>query len=307
MSTLQELAVLYSKKQPKQVDQILQDAPILRVVPFEAASHGLWHNYEELTAVTGAGLVDMDEALPTMSADSEVKKLDLSIMGGQITCGEDKAKAFGGKERYFASRMPAILKKTGQDTEYALIYNNFRAWAILNDTATEQHLINAGGSSNTGYTILAVRFSPGECYGLYDPNGFGKGAILDMAPINNGALYDIGSGVLGYGLRAKSYIGMLLANKWTTAAIVNIDASNLPTQTEIDDVLDLVRADNSNTFLFMHPKCRSMGVRKYKQDAVEMVPGDKGINNLVETWNGVPIIASYNFLNGTEANVAVGS
>ena len=66
MPTLKELSVLFAKKQPKQVESITEDSPILDMIPFEEASHELWNVYEDATEITGAGFVDLDAPLPTV-------------------------------------------------------------------------------------------------------------------------------------------------------------------------------------------------------------------------------------------------
>lgn len=199
MPTLKELSIMYAKKQPKMVDAITEKTPILDMIPFDEASHGLWNMYEEVESVTGAGFVDMDEPLPTLAVASELKKLDLSIMGGEIECGEDKAKMFGGKAKYFAKKMSIVLKESGVTTEVAILYDNIRQYCIDNSL-----LIDATGSADTCYTILAVRFEEGVTGGLYSPEGFKQGAMLHTLPINGGTCTKIPapSWSMGSGLRA---------------------------------------------------------------------------------------------------------
>jgi hypothetical protein len=299
MPTLRELSNLYAKKQPQQVDNITEEAPILDIIPFEESSHAYWNVYEETQDVTGASFVDMDEALPTISASTELKKVDLGIMGGKITVPEDKARAYGGMEVYFANKMPVIERQTGMNTEQHVLYNNFRQYAIDNSKVA-----SAGGSGSELYSMIAVRFVAGETTGLYSPDGFAQGAMLNMSPINGGNLYEIDSdGVLGYGMRLKGYFGIQIANANTVAAIVNIDSSNVPGKDDIDQMLDKVRASN-NTYLFMHRKVQTM-LNTYKDSKLEMMPADENFRRRIMAWDGVPIITSYNFKDAAEAAVSV--
>lgn len=293
MSTLRELSVQYAKKQPKQVDQLLEDAPILDIIPFEQASHALWNAYEEITDVDGAGFVELDGALPTVAATSELKKVDLSIMGGKITVGEDKARAYGGQAKYFAKQMPAILRQTGMVAEAAIIYNNLLQYAIDNDNLEDM----SGGAGDNCYSIVACRFLAGVTTGLYSPEGFKQGAMMNLEPINGGNLYDINSdGTLGYGMRIKNYFGLQLADQRTVAAMVNIDSDNQPTATDVDQLLDRVRAAG-NTYLFMHRKVLSF-LQDIKGSGVEYIEynaAQKSVERRIASWNGIPIITSYNF------------
>lgn len=311
MPTLKELSVMYAKKQPKQVDFITEDSPILSIIPFEEASHDMWNVYEEIEEIHGPGFVDLDAELPIVNVDTKLRKQDLSIMGGVAQVPEDTAQLSGGAPRYFAKKQPALLRKSGMTAEYAILYNMLRAHAIAGSNK-----INAEGSSNKNHTILAVRFVSGECTGLYSPKGFANGAMLDVKAYNNGALMDLSvsrngqtASVPGYKIRYKGYFGFQIASTRVVGGIFNVDkysgTKKLPTATQIDDLLAMVRASNAGTFLFMHPKLLSnLKDVRGTGNRVNVYSGD--INNpvIIDRWDRVPIVTSYNFLDGTEANVS---
>ena len=300
--SFREIAIANSKKQPQMVDQILEESPILNMMPMEPASHGLWNLYEEQGTVTGAGLVDFDDELTEVNSDTELQQVDLSILGGKIYCGEDKARKFGGFNNYLQRQLPAILKQTGMDTEYSIIYNNIRQFALDNSKA-----VSAGGSSNANYTILCVNWQPGQTTGLYDPNGFGRGAVMDITPINGGNIFDhtVGSKtILSYGARMKSYIGIQLANSRYVSTLVNVDASNKPTEAQLDDLIADARGRSGTTFLYMHRQVLTW-LYAYKADALQIVNSENAVDRRIAEWNGIPIVDSYNFLDGTETNVTV--
>lgn len=310
-NVFREIAIEHSEKQPRMVDQLLEDSPILDLIPFEETSHGLYNVYEEVVDVQGGGLVDMDEALPVVNVDTKLEQTSLSVIGGKMFVGEDKAKQFGGPENYFAKKQGSILRKTGMDLEKSILYNNIRAKAI---ESGGEHLIDAGGTDGNNYSILAIKWVDGETTGLYDESGFGKGMLMDVKALNGGNLSEFtqttadGRSVTvnGYGLRMKSYIGMQLANARYVSSIVNVDVadSDLPTEAQIDDLIDSVRGQTGgSTWLYMHPKVYT-SLFKYKGDSLELNIGDDIVRQFM-TWNGIPIITSYNFERGTEANVAV--
>jgi len=306
-ATLRELSAHYAKKQPKQVDNLTEKAPILEIIPFEEASHGLWNAYEENVNIEGAAFVDMNAPLPEVGADSELKKVDLNIMGGEMFVAEDKCQMFGGPAKYFAKKMPIILRASGMSAEQKIVYDNFRQFAIDNGNA-----LDGGADTDDCYSIVAVRFQPGVTTGLYSPEGFKSGAMLDVKPIANGALYKNSSGVLGYGQRLKGYFGIQIADDRTVAAILNINASHVPTPAQIDDLLAMVRADSADTKLFMHMRCKNF-LNKYKGGdgatagvgSLQTTPQTKDLVRLFEAWNGIPIVTSYNMLEGTEESVSL--
>lgn len=304
-----EIAIELSKKQPKMVDQLLEEAPIFATIPMEGASHDLWNLYEEQDTVVGASLVDVDDELPEVYSESKLKQIDLSILGGKEYVGEDKALIFGGAAAYFAKQQASILKKTGQDAEAGIIYNNLRAYAEANHTAAIPKLIDVTGSANTNYTILCVNWAQGEITGLFREGGFGRGALMDITPLSGGNLFEktiSGKSILVYGARLKSYIGIQLANARYVSAIVNIDRVNskTPTAAQIDSTISNARGTSARTVLYMHPDVLNM-LYALKYADLQMRPQDTDLNSMVLTWNGIPIITSYNFLRGTENNVTV--
>ena len=295
-ATLQELSVEFAKKQPHQVEYLTEESPILARIKWEQASHPLWNVTEKVTGFSGAGFVEMNSPLPAMNVESKLEKVDLGIMGGEIFVPEDKAQAFGGVSAYMAKKMPVLLKDAGNQTEKRIIYNNYRQYALDNGAAK-----TAGGSGEGLYSMVIVRQVPGENCGLYSPEGFKNGAMLDVKPINNGSIYHDARGVLGYGVRVKGYFGMQLMNPKTVSAIVNIAADKLPTIKQINEALVEAKANPANTAIYLHPRLKSLLESEYKKEILRTSNGDKSLNFLVSTWNEIPMIGSYNFLDGTEA------
>lgn len=315
VATIKDLSLKYATKQPQQVDYLTEEAPILGLIPWQQSTHDFWNVHEQIIAGVGAQFVDFDAALPTVSSDSKLMQTNLLKFGGKISVGHDKALGFGSPAAYYATKMPTILRTSGQTAEVQILYQNIRAYAIEAhanaDYGSLTRLIDAGGTGDTNYSIVACKFVPGENIGLWTPRSFSQGAILTNVPINGGALHDIGSGVLGYATALMSFWGYLLANPRHVAAIVNINASNKPTEAEIDTLLMYIRASGlapgrglGNSFMFMHPQVLTW-LYEYKNEKLRMINTDMGLNNQIEAWNGVPIVTSYNFLDGTETDVTV--
>lgn len=302
-ATLKELSNIYAKKQPHQIDNLTEETPILDEIKFEKATHGFWNVYSEATNIKGASFVEMNAPLPKMSVDSKLKKIDLGIMGGEIEVPEDTAQQHGGAAAYFAKKTPALLREAGNTTEKKIIYDNFLSYAIDNGKAIDASK-NGGAADSKFYSIICVRYIPGEINGLYSPEGFKNGAMLDVKPINNGALYHNKNNVLVYGVRFKGYFGMQLANNRAISAIVNIGPNNVPTEAQLDELLISARAREGTTRLYMHPKMLSM-LNRYKGELLKTSSSEDGINRLFDSWNKIKIVTSYNFLDGGEAKVTL--
>ncbi len=300
VGTLKELSTAYATKQPHQVEHLLEDTNVLDTVQFEPASHTLWNVYDEVTEVAGGGFVDMDAPLGDMEVNTELRKVDLSILGGKVFCPEDKALAFGGKEAYFSKKTPKILRKLGVDAEKAVIYDNLRPFALDSGNA-----LDAGSETDLNYCILAVRWVEGETIGLYSKDTFKDGALFNVTKLHDGALYEHPtSGVLGYGVRYKGYFGMQLANPKTVAGIFNVTPASKPTSLMVDNLLDMVRA-GEGTYLYCHRKVLSILADIGKGAAFQMGPDQDKVDRRIAEWNGVPIVTSYNFVDAAEAHVAI--
>ncbi|KAF0146565.1 MAG: hypothetical protein FD153_106 [Rhodospirillaceae bacterium] len=317
LETLREIALQFSKVQPKQIDHLTEETPFLDLVQFGSSTHDLWHNAEELRSADAMGFVAMDEPLPSINSQTRLIKFDLAKMGGMIEVGEDKARQLGGATKYFADKTGPVLKKTGMNTERVIVYNNLRQYALdrYKTMSVKRNIYDAGGTGDKNYSIIAVRFEEGVCQGLYNPKGFGKGVLFNTSPINGGNLYKIGSeGVLGYGVRLKCDLGFMMTGDRNISVIVNIDPSAeadkkpkaVPTAMMLDDMLADIRAtDSGRTMLVMHHRVRSVLVREFKDTRIWLRPEDKVINRSLMAWDAIPFVTTYNMDDGSEAKVTV--
>lgn len=308
-----DIGIRMAKKQAHEIDAVTEEAPILAAIPMEKASNGLRNVYEELKDVDGAQLVNLDDELPSIGSEGTLGYQDLSVLGGIIRVGEDKARKMGGAAAYFAKKMPSILRQTGADTEKSLIYNTIRPYAKAN--SREQ---KAGGSTaSSQYSILCVKWASGETTGLYDAEGFGNGKVFDMLPLNGGNAYEFtdtdGKKKVGFGERIKAYFALQLSNPRNVSSIVNVeltpDATSdtgykaLPTEQMMNKLIRDARGNSSNTIIYMHPAVAdALGV--YKGGALNMSTEGTDYNTIVMSWNRIRIVTSYNFDDGTEAVVA---
>ena len=294
MSTLHEIAVKFARKQAGMADSLTEEAPILKRVRWKPATHGMWNVAEKLTDVRGPGFVEGDAPLPLMHTGSDLIHTDLHVLGGMMEVPTMRAQKFGGAARYFADRQETLLKVAGMTTERQLLLENW-----LKAARAAKNLKDAGGKGQ-GWFIVAVRFDELLNVGLFDPDQFDQGRLLKIAPINGGNEYPLDSpeykGVLGYGVAYRGSFGWQnLDPKLTCAAVVNIDENNAPTVAMIDDLLADVRSQPGSTFLFCSPKAKTYGINPHKVEHVRMTMAEKGVQTMVESWNGIEIVTSHNF------------
>jgi hypothetical protein len=203
---------------------------------------------------------------------------------------------------YLAKKVPGITRKTSADAEESLIYNVLQKFALAQSKLVTAY---ADPSGNAHYSLLAVRWAEDELCGLYDPNGFGQGAMLETLMLSGGNAYKNSSGKTVYGADFKSYLGFLTASKKNIAGIVNIDASHKPTAAMVDDILDSCYAGSvGKTYIYGHPKALRM-LSDIKGSAIQMNVNEKDYNRTLVKWDGIELVPSYNFKHGTEAAVTV--
>jgi hypothetical protein len=207
------------------VDTITKDAPIMSNMPMEETSNGFVDTYEVLTEVDGVPQTDLDAPVPEIDLSSEIEQISLNSFSGRIIAGIDKLKQLGKTmAEYVTDRLPKHFRKTMEKMEVTWIYNFARAYAIANyNEGDTTRLIDGGGSNDTNYSIIAVRWEPGETTGLYDPEGFGNGKIFEEIPESDGKVYRDKDDRSVYSMVVKNYIGFKLANPNNVTAMVNID------------------------------------------------------------------------------------
>lgn len=305
MCTLHEIAVLHANKQPGMVDSLTEDSPILNHVKWKASTHKLWHNAEVLTDVEGPGFIEFDAPIPAMSTTSDLVRFDLHMLAGAMEVPTQKALKFGGPARYFTDKQPVILKQAGMNTEKRLVFDNWLAAARHVNQAkrtSEPGLIDCGGTDK-GWFILAVRMDQESNCGLFDPDQFEQGRFFKIAMPYGGAEHHLkGKGyekVLGYSIVYRANFGWMIIPQIAhrvCAAIVNVDEKHLPTPDMIDDLLSDVRAQSGSTYLFCSPKAKTHALNIHKRDVVQMMSGEKEIRTMIDLWNGIPIVTSYNIM-----------
>lgn len=292
-STLHEICLKYAQKQPGMADALTEDSPILGACRWRASTHGLWNVAEELRDVKGPSFVKPDAPLPMMSVSSDLRHVDLKVMGGALQVPTMRAQQMGGAAKYFADKQNFILRKAGMDTERQLVLQNW-----LKAARAVKNLYDAGGTGK-GWFILAVRFDDHGNIGLYDPKQFVQGRLFTITFPDNGAEHLLEgeyAGTYGFTVLYRATFGwQILDARNTCAAIVNIDENSKPTPAMVDEALAAVRAQPGNTFLFCGPQAKIYGLNPYKMDNLQVAVADKNANTIIESWNGIRIVTSHNF------------
>lgn len=286
------------------INYMVEEAPFLALMPMSETTHGWQDIAEVVVAVDGLTEVDLDAPLSEVNYDSKLETVNVSTYGAKMSVAEDTAKMWGSAGNYFAKKTPKIMARTGQTFDQTLLVNSFRQYAVTNG-----NIVKAGGASTTNYSIVGVTWERDAVTGIYNPEGFGSGRMLDIKPINGGNLYEIDpvnkAGVLGYGMRLKTNMGVKLLNPYKVGAIVNIDIVNKASDfvgRMLSQLLVNIRG-NMNSVFVCHPTLIPY-IDEFKVGKLNLINSDMGINTRLYEWNGARIIADYNMPNGNEALVS---
>ncbi|MEA1998020.1 MAG: hypothetical protein U9N61_01660 [Euryarchaeota archaeon] len=285
------------------VDTVTEESPIMAILPMEETSNGFTDNYEVLKEVDGIPQTDLDAPVPEIDLSEDVEQVSLNSFSGRIVAGIDKLKLLDkSMAEYVSVRLPKHYRRTMQKMEKTWIYNFARKFALENYATDNTRVIDGGGAGDTNYSILAVKFEQGETAGLYDPNGFGDGTLFEEIFESGGEVYRDKDDRSVQSMVVKNYIGFKFANPLHVVAMVNIDASAVPTEEQLGALIDDAQGADA---LFMHPTLARKLSTKYGTDKIEYKYGDTDMSSQFKYYDGVPLITSRNFERGTEPKVTL--
>lgn len=316
--TLQRVAEKYAKTQSTVVNHFIKSLEFMKRIPWITSTHGLFNQFEEVTNVEGGSFKDLDAPFDAMSADTELKRISMKVMGGEMSVAEDAALAMDNSTadsaaaaaRYFAKQTPSVLNKSGQTVEKHFIYSSLYPAMLaynkkIKSDASKRTMFSAGGTGSTNYSIFAIRQAKEQNCGVVSPLGKNKDEIMSMEWLNGGERHYINhgkdSGKIGYEATWKAYFQYQLACPEYLGGIFNIDPANnhMVTAAMIDDLLDSIEADTSDTILVM---ARSMASKlgNLKWEKIQLDNEDANISTKILKWNGIPIVGTNTMLKGTE-------
>ena len=322
-NTLQQVALSYSKTQQMLINSFMKELKFLQTVPFMTATHGFFNQYEEVSGVSGASFREFDAPNVTMDIKTIMKQERLGVLAGEMSVSEEKAILIanntkdGGKaaEIYFTKRTPTVLNDAGKATERNFIYENLYKKAymynkLVGSDVAKRTIIDAGGSNNTNYSIMAIRQNKEENCGLVSPVGENNDEVMVMDWLCGGERHKLTSGAdagkIGYEATWKAFLGYQVARPDCLGVIVNIDPANNKdiTASMIDDLLDRIEADPSDTVLVMSRGMKTH-LGQFKYEKLRTVLADDKIKNVIQEWNDIPLIGTNTMLRGTESNYAM--
>lgn len=316
-ATLRKVITGFSAQDPAVIDSLLNASGILDTALFEGASHNAWDVGKKVSSLPSGSFIQPGGSTTDQTVDDEIVQTDLKLMRSIQSEPIEIVNSYpGGKEAFFRNQSPAFLEGLGQTLAKQAIYgvnstfgdesgfDGFHQIARRNGK-----VIQANGASGSRTTIFAVRWRPGVCSMLFNPNHMAAGEFIKFSYVNGGEpVMEVTNTTtaakkLVYQGFYDSYSALKALDSKNIAAYTQIqDADNgRPTSDNMDLLLDYVNADPTNTFLYCNRTGRRM-LNKLKDGKLEMIPAGNNYDRRVEAWNGIPIVLDENILS-TETSV----
>lgn len=312
-ATLRALAAEWGKPGAYEMDSLTKSSGFLRVAEAIPASHGATHKYKKLDALPTFSIVDPGGSSGDTTLNSNVFSTDLKIARANQSEPSDIVDDWpSGKAGYFNGQRPAYLEAYGQKLSSVIYYGDNSTHGDVSFGPGLHQLakaygneIDAGGDSGATTTIFAVKFRPGSngCGLLYDSNITGAGQIMKSDVLNGGQKVLETTNTTGnlkklvYQVSHYGKAAFLSTSSYDVARLHSISytADDTPTADEMQQLIDMVRGEAGNTFLFMNRLGRR-SINKLKLDDLFTRVQDTEYNTIIETFAGIPIVLDENII-----------
>lgn len=291
------------------IDSLTKESGILRTMRFDKASHGLFHKYKVGQALPSGGFRLPNGGIVPHSTLKTMQQEDLKILSDIDIVDKAIGESWpGGVAGYFDANTTEFIEGLGQTAGRQLVYGTDATFGssdgflgLRQHAVANSKTINAGGTSGKRTTILAVRWVPGKCCGLYSAEAAALGNLITATPVNNGALMtmvtDTTTGAVKpvYQVLYEAYTSLLVADSAFVAAYVSVsnETGHTPTASNINALLDLCKSNGSDTYIYCNRYGRSL-LYDLKDSKIKTTPADNAYNTMIESWNGARIVLEEN-------------
>ena len=312
-ANIRKLAEQWGAAGVAEMDSLTKASGILQVAEAIPASHDMYHKHKKLDALPTFSVTDAAGSLGDVTTNNNIYQTDLKYIKAHESEPADIVDHWnGGPPAYFNDQRPAFLESFGQTASKTIIYGNNATFGDVGGMIGWHQMakaygneIDAGGDSGSTTTIFAVKFRQGSngCGILYDSKVNGPGQFMTSDVKNGGKSILETTNTTGrlkqevYQVVHKGILGFLSTSSYDVARIHSIQyaTDDTPTADEMQQLIDMVRGESGNTFLFMNRLGRR-SINKLKNDDLIANISDKEYNTIIETYNGIRIVLDENIL-----------
>jgi len=282
-----------------QISDLLDDAPLLKVLHAQTASNGTQHKYlKQTTASSAAFRAALDGATKTASADTLVTDT-LKIIDGSFDTDVALADAYkGGRDAWLQMELARTMRQVMAELEAQVIYgtgNDANGFAGLLDDGqldalADTMVVNAGGSNaSTQTSCYLLRHGQNDCSFILGNEG---NFVVEDEPV----IIQKSGSVSGYYpalyVPVTGYGGFQIGGAYSAARIANIECNDLTATTAFTD-------DDIYAALSLFPAARQPNVIVLNRNALRLLRQSRTAVNatgapapIPSEVEGIPIVVT---------------
>lgn len=301
MPTLQELAVAMGSPQAPIVTDLVKNMGVLETAETGYSSKSLLHEYPVAVSDPEASVRGVNAGIVATSPINKLVTLQLPEIGALMEADRTVAASLGGwqafVDRYTWRYMEACLTKL----ERCAIYGNIPGFGIKDGFLGFHQIAKANGTivkqcgapSGSRTSIFAVHYKREEVQFVFPEND--RAFIVNFDNLGGGSLLGPTSDT-ATGARNVIYQGYFslncafqAGNANAVSAITQIGTSNKPTASDIDLLLDAVKAlADGMTYIYVNRAGRRFLSSLKSQMFIDT--NNVNFNTIIATWNNIPVV-----------------
>ncbi|MBU4444209.1 hypothetical protein KJ656_03885 [bacterium] len=310
-STLRDLALAYENISEEVMSHLTKKSGILQTAEVKKATHNTLHKYKKVTALPTFSVREIGGSITPQAVNKEIYQSDLKI----VTARQEEDKAFcdnypGGPEAYFSDNFLSFIEAWGQKAATMIIYGTNSTFGEVQGVHGLHQIANANskvihetGTSALTTTIFCVKWDPLSISLLYNAELAAAGDFLKTTILHDGRPVMSTTNVTTraaqpvYEVLYESYLGLFSASAYDVAKYDRIEdaTGDEPTSDNMDILGDHVKAEAGNSYYYCNRTARRL-LWRLKNTKMATAPATKDYNNVLETWNGIPLVLDENIL-----------
>lgn len=237
---------------PIDVTDLLEEAPLLRILFAKKSSHGTVHTYNKEITAPGVGFRDIDTGQTNAAGAEEQVTASLKFLDATVRRDIAKAKAYGDMNAYMAQQAAKSLRTAFAHAESQIINGTGNeadgfaglADSVYVDDVGDGMVVDAGGSG--GRNVYLIRVGDDDVSVVYSDENIEMSDIYRSRGASGAAYTELVVDI-------DAWLGLQLGSQFSVARIYNLDGTSGNTLTDdmISDALALAPVGRGFTHIVM--------------------------------------------------------